>query len=250
VAMGLTGTDVTKEASDMVLADDNFVTIVSALEEGRGIYGNIKKYLAYLLSANIGEILIFVAASLLGLPFPLIATQILWVNLATDGLPALALGVDPRDPYIMQKPPRDPKESPFQGLNVFLIGYPILMAAVVIFVFSWVLNSGEGLIRAQTIVFTMIIIFELFQSFSCRSLEHPLTQIGIFSNRYLILVVAWEIIMLNVILYIPFLNQLFNTVPLNPIDWVLVLIAASTGFTYLEASKWLQSRARITSKIR
>lgn len=244
VAMGLTGTDVTKEAADMVLSDDNFVTIVAAVEEGRGIYGNIKKYLAYLLSANIGEILIFVTASLFGLPFPLIAAQILWINLATDGLPALALGVDPRDPYIMRKPPRNLKESPFQGLRTFLIGYPILMAATVISVFNWMLQSGEGLIKAQAIVFTMIIMFELFQSFSCRSVEHPLTKINIFSNRYLILAVAWEIMMLSIILYIPFFNPLFNTAPLSPIDWFIVLIAAGTGFAYLEISKWLQTRQK------
>jgi Ca2+-transporting ATPase len=242
--MGLTGTDVTKEASDMVLVDDNFATIVAAVEEGRGVYTNIKKYLSYLLSANIGEILIFVVASLLGLPFPLIAAQILWINLATDGLPALALGVDPKDPYLMRKPPRDPKESPFRGLNAYLIGYPIVMAIAVITVFSWFLHSGEGLIRAQAIAFTMIIMFELFQSFSCRSIEYPVTNIDIFSNRYLILAVAWEIMILIVILYVPFFNPLFNTTPLGLIDWLIILLAASAGFTYLEISKWLRIKKK------
>jgi Ca2+-transporting ATPase len=244
VAMGLTGTDVTKEASDMVLVDDNFATIVAAVEEGRGVYTNIKKYLAYLLSANIGEILIFVVASLLGLPFPLIAAQILWINLATDGLPALALGVDPKDPYLMRKHPRDPKESPFRGLNAYLIGYPILMAIAVITVFSWLLHSGEGLIRAQAITFTMIIMFELFQSFSCRSIEYPVTNIDIFSNRYLLLAVAWEIMILIVILYVPFFNPLFNTTPLGLIDWLIILVVASAGFTYLETSKWLRIKKK------
>jgi Ca2+-transporting ATPase len=242
VAMGITGTDVTKEASDMILADDNFATIVTAVKEGRGIYDNIKKYLAYLLSANVGEVIIFLLASLLGLPFPLIAAQILWVNLATDGLPALALGVDPAEPDIMLRPPRDPRESPFQGLRAFLIGYPILMAAWVISVFNWVLQSGQGLVKAQTMAFAIIIMLELFQSFSCRSVRYPIIKINPFSNRYLILAVGWEIIMLNALLYVPFFNPLFNTTPLSPFDWIIILLAASTGFAYLEASKWFQSR--------
>ncbi|MEM2850917.1 MAG: calcium-transporting P-type ATPase, PMR1-type [Candidatus Bathyarchaeia archaeon] len=242
VAMGITGTDVTKEASDIILADDNFATIVTAVKEGRGIYDNIKKFLAYLLSANVGEVIIFLLASLFGLPFPLIAAQILWVNLATDGLPALALGVDPAEPDIMLRPPRDPKESPFQGLRTFLIGYPILMVAWVISVFNWVLQSGQGLVKAQTMAFTIIIMLELFQSFSCRSVRYPIIKINPFSNRYLILAVCWEIIMLNALLYVPFFNPLFNTTPLSPFDWIIILLAASTGFTYLEVSKWFQSR--------
>lgn len=242
VAMGLKGTDVTKEASDMVLADDNFATIAAAVEEGRAIYDNIKKNIAYLLSANIGEILIFVAVLLLGLPFPLTAAQILWINLATDGLPALALGVDPADPHLMRSRPRNPKESLFKGLGAFLIGYPMLMMAGVVLAFSWIVASGEVLIKAQTIAFSMIIMFELFQSFSCRSIEYPVIKIGPFSNKYLILAVGWEILMLSILLYTPFLNTLFNTTPLDLSNWVLVTLAAATGFMYLEMNKWLKTR--------
>lgn len=242
VSMGITGTDVTKEASDMVLADDNFATMVAAVKEGRKIYDNVKKCIAYLLSANIGEVLIFAVAIVLGMPFPLIAAQILWINLVTDGLPALALGADPADPFIMRQLPRDPRESPFHGLRAFLIGYPILMTIWAISVFGWTLQAGLELVKAQTMIFTIIVMTELFQSFSCRSVRYPIVKIGPFANRYLILAVASSVFLQLLVLYVPPFTHFFRTSPLGPLDWAIVLMAATTGFVYLEMSKWWKTR--------
>ena len=171
VAMGITGTDVTKEASDMILADDNFATIVAAVFEGRGIFENIRKYLTYLLSANIGEILIMAAAGLVALPLPLLAKHLLFVNLATDGLPALALGTDPPDPLIMEKPPRNPKESIFKTVHGWLAGIALLLLAVasVAFIYGlvsygWTFGHPVALaeLKARSMVLATIVLFEIF----------------------------------------------------------------------------------------
>jgi len=240
VAMGITGTDVAKEASDIVLTDDNFATIVAAVEEGRGIYDNIKKYLAYLLSCNIGEILImFVAVGLLALPLPLVAVQLLWVNLVTDGLPALALGVDPADPDIMERPPRDPKESVFnRPIKILIIGVSAIILLGVLPLFYWTWKGGT-LVKAQTMAFTTLVMFEMFNVFNCRSEKHSIFKVGPFSNRFLVVAVTTSILMLLMVIYIPFFDVLFDTVPLGLFDWVLVLAISSTVFFAVEIGKKL-----------
>ncbi|HID61515.1 MAG TPA: hypothetical protein EYP49_02035, partial [Anaerolineae bacterium] len=239
VAMGITGTEVTKEASDMVLADDNFVTIVAAIEEGRAIYANVKKYLAYLLSCNVGEILIMFVASLMGLPLPLTAIQILWVNLVTDGLPAIALGVDPPEPDIMLQPPRDPKESVFTAPVKLLIAViSILMTIGIVPVFAAFLPR-EGLVKAQTMAFTMMTMFEMFNAFNCRSERYSIFQVGPFANVWLILAVLSSILLQAAVIYIPFLQSIFSTVALGLNDWLLVIAISSSALIVVELGKQL-----------
>ncbi len=239
VAMGITGTDVTKEASDMTLTDDNFATIVGAIEEGRGIYSNIKKYLIFLLSCNVGEILILGLTGLLGFPLPLIALQILWVNLTTDGLPALALGVDPPDPDLMELPPRDPREGVFtkrvQGyigglaLNIFVGLFPL-------FYWYW---KMEGVAKAQTMVLATLILFEMFNAFNCRSDRYSIFKLGWFSNKWLIWAVLSSLAFMALILYVPYLAHLFHTVPLTFTDWIVAVAISCSVLVFVELYKWI-----------
>ncbi len=236
IAMGISGTEVTKEASDMILTDDNFASIVAAVEEGRGIYDNIKKYLIYLLSANIGEIFVLFIAIMLGWPAPLIAIQLLWVNLVTDGLPAIALGIDPADPDIMKRPPRDPKEGIFKGVKITLIGIAVVMAAGILLVFNMVAHD-EGIIRGQTFAFASIVLFELIFVFSCRSQKHSLFQIGPLRNKWLIYSVLTSLALLFVVIYVPALAPLFDVEPLGTYDWIAVIIVGVSGFICYEVAK-------------
>jgi len=246
ISMGITGTDVSKEASDMILVDDNFASIVAAMQEGRAIYDNIKKYLAYLLSTNIGEILIMFSVSLISfiqssqIPLPLIAVQILWVNLVTDGLPAVALGVDPPDPDLMQRPPRDPNESVFTFRVKRLIAFgAITMAFFTAPIFLSKLVLGERM--ARTIIFTLIVMFEMFNAFNCRSERHSLLKVGFTKNRFLLVAVASSILLQLAVIYIPFLQVIFETAPLGVYDWALVILLSATVILTVEASKRLNA---------
>jgi Ca2+-transporting ATPase len=242
VAMGITGTDVTKEASDMTLTDDNFATIVRAIEEGRGIYNNIKKYLIFLLSCNVGEILILGLTGLLGLPLPLIALQILWVNLTTDGLPALALGVDPPDPDLMERPPRDPKESVFTKKVQWYIGGLALNIFVGLFpLFYWYWKS-EGLVKAQTMVLVTIILFEMFNAFNCRSARYSIFKLGWVSNKWLVWAVLSSVFLMALVLYVPYLAFLFHTVPLSFTDWIIALLISCSALVFVELYKLIWER--------
>ncbi|MFQ5795375.1 MAG: calcium-transporting P-type ATPase, PMR1-type [Candidatus Bipolaricaulia bacterium] len=241
VAMGITGTAVSQEAADMVLSDDNYATLVEAAREGRGIYDNIKKYLAYLLSSNVGEILVMLFAGLLGFPLPLAAIQILWVNLVTDGLPALALGIDPPDPDIMQRAPRSSHASIFTpGVKAIIITMAILMTISTLPIFYWynpTLGTGDAYTKAQTMVFTLLVMFEMFNAFNCRSDRHSILEIGPFKNRYLILAVLSSILLQLLVIYTPSLQSAFRTVPLNLHDWLIVLAVSSTGLLGVEVVK-------------
>lgn len=230
VAMGIAGTDVAKEAADMVLADDNFATIVAAMEEGRAIYDNVKKYLAYLLSSNVGELLIMFVTGLVGLPLPLLAVQILWVNLVTDGLPAIALGVDPPDPDVMRRPPRPPRESVFTPGVLMLIGVVgALASAGVLLAFVWKLRLGAGLAEAQTMAFTTLVMFEMFNAFNARSEKHSIFKVGPFRNRWLILAVVCSVLLQVAVIYSPLLQPIFGATPLGLVDWVAIVLMGSTA---------------------
>lgn len=232
VAMGLTGTDVTKEASAMVLADDNFATIVAAVEEGRGIYDNIRKFIRYLLSCNIGEVLTMFLAALLGLPIPLLPVQILWVNLVTDGLPAMALGIDPNDPNSMRRPPRHPKESVFsRGLIKKIVGRGIQIGLSTLFVFSVVYYSQNDLALARTAAFATLVYCQMFHVFDCRSETYTIFELGFTSNKYLLAAVAFSTSMQLAVMYIPLLSSIFSTVPLSLSEWALVLTVS--GWTLI-----------------
>ncbi|MCM8779255.1 MAG: calcium-translocating P-type ATPase, SERCA-type, partial [Candidatus Omnitrophica bacterium] len=209
VAMGITGTDVTKEVSDMVITDDNFASIVAAVEEGRGIYDNIKKFVHYLLSCNAGEILVMFISSLIGWPVPLLPIHILWVNLVTDGLPALALGVDPVDHNIMKRPPRKTDEAVVTKQRAFLmLGQGAFIAFCSLFAFSFVLFVEKGGIeRARTAAFIVLACSQLFHSFNCRSLNESLFKIGVFTNKKLILATAVSFFLQMAVVYVPFLQK-------------------------------------------
>ncbi|OGO05450.1 MAG: ATPase [Chloroflexi bacterium RBG_13_54_9] len=242
IAMGITGTDVSKEAADMVLTDDNFASIVAAVEEGRGIFDNIKKYLMFLLSCNAGEITIMLIAGLVGLPLPVVAIQLLWINLTTDGFPALALAIDPADPDIMERPPRSPREGVFTpGVLMSIAVIAVMMPATILPVFLWRARTVE-LIEAQTVAFTMITMFEIFRVFSCRSERHSIFKLGFFTNRWLVYAAIASVLMQMAVVYLPPLQSAFNTVALSPMDWALVLPLSLTGFVALELAKIVMSR--------
>jgi Ca2+-transporting ATPase len=252
VAMGITGTDVTKEAADMVLTDDNFASIVAAVEEGRGIFNNIKKYLVYLLSCNLGEILlmaiVILFGPLFGLPagtIPLIAIQLLYVNLATDGLPAIALSVDPPDLDIMKQKPRPRRQTIFTvPVMRYLAGAGIWTALVTLAVFLWSVDSGKDILEAQGVCFLTLILIEFFNAFNCRSLEYSLFKIGPFSNRWLIWAILGTIAITIPIFYIPFLKETFRVHALTSLDWVVAVLSASTIFIGAEIYKLIISRTR------
>jgi len=239
VAMGITGTDVTKEVSDMVVTDDNFASIVAAVEEGRGIYDNIKKFIHYLLSCNTGEILVMFSATLAGLPLPLLPIHILWVNLVTDGLPALALGVDPVDKDIMKKKPRNPNEPVVTKQRALLmIIQGLFIAACSLLAFCLVLFvENEGINRARTAAFIVLSCAQLFHSFNCRSMTKSLFSLGLFSNKSLILANAVSFGLQMAVVYVPFLQVVFKTQPLGIIDWCLVIIISSFPLVAMECVK-------------
>ncbi len=250
VAMGIAGTDVTKEAADMVLTDDNFASIVAAVEEGRGIFSNIKKYLIYLLSCNLGEILLMAVVILFGPIFglpagtlPLIAIQLLYVNLATDGLPAIALSIDPPDPDIMRQKPRPRKQTIFTApVMRYLAGAGIWTALVTLAVFLWAVDSGKDILEAQGVCFLTLILIEFFNAFNCRSIEYSLFKIGPFGNKWLIWAILGTIAMTIPIFYIPFLEKTFGVHALTSLDWVVAILSASTIFILAEIYKLIISR--------
>ena len=241
VAMGITGTDVTKEASDMVLADDNFATIVAAVEEGRRIYDNIKKYLAYLMRCNIAEILVMVVAFILGFPLPLTAAQILWVNLTTDGLPALALGLDPAEPDVMARPPRDPKESVFtRDVKLYLSLIPIAMTGALMFTLAFFMDRGE--LVARSVFFLSMILMELACALNSRSLRKPIWRVGAFKNRFLLASVAVSALMTIPLFYTPILNEAFKVVAIGLDGWLWAIGLSVALFASVEMAKVVAER--------
>ncbi|HEY9283564.1 MAG TPA: HAD-IC family P-type ATPase, partial [Pyrinomonadaceae bacterium] len=242
IAMGITGTDVSKEAAAMTLTDDNFASIVAAVEEGRGIFSNIKKYLMYLLSSNVGEIGLMAGATLMGLPLPLSAVQILYVNLATDGLPALALAVDPPEDDLMRRPPRDPRGGIFTRPVVVLMLTGGLWSAVVnLGLFVWALSSGRGVQEAMTMTFVSLVLIQFFKAYNFRSDRHSVLRRP-FANKWLNIAVVWELILLGLILYVPFLERVFGTFELTLKDWLIIVAAALTVSPVLELAKWAERR--------
>jgi Ca2+-transporting ATPase len=248
VAMGITGTDVAKEASDMVLRDDNFATIVAAVEEGRVIYDNIRKFVKYLLSTNSGELWLMFLAPLLGLPLPLLPIQILWMNLITDGLPALALGVEPPEKDIMKRPPRKTSENIFSdGIGIHIIWVGILMGIICIlttFVYKWIgifnLSSSEGIAYYRTMIFTIVSCLQLGHVMAIRSNKESLFKQGIFSNKYLLFAVVATVMMQIALIYVPFLQKFFKTVSLSITDIIIALILSTGVFWAVELEKFFK----------
>jgi Ca2+-transporting ATPase len=257
--MGIAGTDVSKEAADMVLADDNFASIVAAVEVGRAIFSNIRKFLRYLLSSNLGEVMTMFLGVLLadviglkapeagGVVLPLLATHILWINLVSDGAPALALGVDPVDPSVMNEPPRRRDEGAITGqmwAGIIFVG--LIMAAGTLLVLDWSLPGGliEGsgsLPYAQTMAFTTLLFFSLFTVFNARSDEQS-AFVGIFSNMWLWGAIVLSLVLQVAVIYVPFLQQAFSTVSLSAGDW---LRCAAVGSSVL----WLRELSKVASRV-
>jgi Ca2+-transporting ATPase len=230
ISMGIKGTDVTREASDMILADDNFATIVNAVEEGRGIYDNIRKFIRLLLSTNLDEIMLVAATTLLGLPLPILPIQVLWLNVVSDGLPALALSFDPYDEDIMERKPRPPNEGIFHGMLLFVLAAALVaFLAQVVLIFYWRNTGFVSLARLRTIVFTSTVMFELFFVFNCRSEKHSVFRTNILENKRLVLAVVTSFLLQLVVVYVPFLQAVFRTVALGPSDWLIVMAIAASG---------------------
>ena len=225
VAMGITGTDVAKQTADMILTDDNFASIVSAIEQGRIIYSNIRKFIYFLLACNIGEILIVFGAMLAGLPIPLLPVQLLWLNLVSDGAPALALGMEKGDADIMQQQPRSPREHVINrtmAIGIAVVG--IVDALAILGVFYLALQRyPEHVMMAQTIAFVTLCASELLRAFTARSEYHSVFAIGVFSNRWMVWAVAASFAAVLLVVYVPFLQPFFDTVPLSADDWLLML---------------------------
>jgi Ca2+-transporting ATPase len=242
IAMGITGTDVTKEASAMMLTDDNFASIVAAVEEGRGIFANIKKYLMYLLSSNIGEIGLMAGATLAGLPLPLTAVQLLYVNLATDGLPALALAVDPPESDLMGRKPRNPRTGVFTRPVVTLMCVGGLWSTIVnLGLFVWAIHSGRSVMEAMTMTFVSLVLIQFFKAYNFRSDRLSLLHRP-FANKWLNRAVLWELVLLALVIYMPILQKPFSTFSLSLVDWLIIIGLSLTVSPVLELAKWMVRR--------
>jgi Ca2+-transporting ATPase len=264
VAMGITGTDVSKEAADLVLTDDNFATIVAAVEEGRAVFDNIRKFLRYLLSSNAGEVMtVFFAVVLAGplgladhgiFVLPLLATQILWINLVTDGMPALALGVDPADPDLMSQTPRPRGEgviTPRMRAGIGLVG--VVMAAGTLLIFDAALPGGwiegpGGIEYGRTMAFTTLMLFQVFNAFNARSPVHSAFR-GFFSNHWLWAALSLSVALHTLVIYVPFLQAAFGTVSLSGWDWARSAAVASSVLWVAEVAKFLARPSRGVSEL-
>lgn len=248
VAMGVTGTDVAKEAADMALLDDNFATIVAAVKEGRIIYDNIRKFIKYMLSSNTGEIWVMLLAPFLGMPLPLLPLQILWINLTTDGLPALALGVEPAERHVMDRPPYSPKEKIFsRGLGWNIIWVGILMGLVSLVTGYWYwLHNHPGW---QTIIFTVLTLSQMGNALAIRSERNSLFQIGVLSNLPLLGAVTLTLGLQLTVIYVPLLQQLFQTTALSLGELIICLALSTVVFWCVELEKWLLRRRLLTPRV-
>lgn len=238
VAMGITGTDVAKEAADMILTDDNFASIVAAVEEGRIIYSNIRKFIFYLLSCNIAEILIIFLATLMGLPVPLKPIQLLWVNLLTDALPALALGMEGKEPDIMQKPPRKPEEPIIdKSMQIQIAIQATALTVAVLGTFICGLHYTSEIQAARTYAFATMIFGELLRAYTARSERFSVFKIGFFKNKYMVSSTMLSLLLLIGVIYLPFLRTVFNTISLSYFDWLIIIAFSLIPFTVAELSK-------------
>jgi len=242
IAMGITGTDVSKEAAAMTLLDDNFASIVAAVEEGRGIFENIKKYLMFLLSSNIGEIGLMAGATIAALPLPLTAVQILYVNLATDGLPALALAVDPPEDDLMKRPPRDAHTGVFSRPVVMLMTIGGLWStAVNLAIFMWALQSGRSTAQAMTMTFVSLVLIQFFKAYNFRYDRRSILHRP-FANKWLNIAIFWELGLLVFVVLFPPMHEPFGTYALSLNDWLIAVCASLTISPVLELAKWCERR--------
>jgi P-type Ca2+ transporter type 2C len=242
IAMGITGTDVAKEAADMVLQDDNFATIVAAVEEGRTIYDNIRKFIKFSIAGNLGKILVVILAPFLGMPLPLLPLQILWLNLLTDGLLGLGLSVEPAERNAMQRPPIARESNIFGdgiGRQIFWVGFLIGLVSLVVGYEAWQSNQAHW----QTLVFTTLAFLQIGQALAVRSFRDSVFQIGPWSNKLLLGMVVLVFGLQLAVVYVPFLQDIFTTVPLSTEELALSLGLGTLVFWGIELEKWLIRRA-------
>jgi Ca2+-transporting ATPase len=245
LAMGITGTDVAKDASDMILLDDNFATIVKAVKEGRRIYENIRKFILYILSCNLSEILTLLVAPLLGFAIPLLPIHILWINLVTDGLPGIELVAEPAEKGIMKYPPRPPKENLFAGgfaMRIILSGIVLTLAAI--FIQWWAVGKGYDVITQQTMVFTALCFVQLANALSCRSFHHSLFAKGIFSNKAMWITIIITIILQILLIYVPFLHPVFKTTSLNREAITMIGLVSIISLLCIELLKFISNKIK------
>jgi Ca2+-transporting ATPase len=241
VAMGITGTDVAKEAADMVLQDDNFATIVAAVEEGRVIYANIRKFIRYLLSCNSAEIAVMLAGPLLGMPLPLLPLQILWMNLVTDGLPALALGVEPAEPGVMQRPPNPSSASIFDRAMIRgLLWMGAIMAAASLIVGYLYWQAGNP--AWQTMTFTTLTLSQMAAALTARAERESLLKIGLFTNKAMVRAILLTFLLQLVIIYVPVFQRSLGTVALTLTDLGIAIIVCLVVLMVIEGVKWIEKR--------
>lgn len=243
VAMGITGTDVAKGASDMILTDDNFSTIISAIEEGRNIYNNIKKSILFLLSCNLGELMSIFFAILLGWSSPLRSIHILWINLVTDSLPALSLGIDPKDKSVMNEKPRDPNENILTGSVYFLVLNSLLIGSLTLIAFQiGITMYPDSLMHAQTMAFMVMSICQLIHSLNLRSMNKSIFKVGLFTNKPLISSILVGILLQSIILFTPALRDIFKVYLLNSYDWMWIIILSLMPLLLNEAAKLIKNK--------
>lgn len=242
IAMGIAGTDVAKEASDMILIDDNFATIVKSVKEGRRIYDNVRKIIKYLLSSNSGEVWTIALAPFFGMPIPLLPVHILWINLMTDALPALALSAEPAEGDVMKRPPRPPSESIFaRGLGLYSLWIGLLMAAVTIFTQSWYIRASGS--HWQTMVFNVLCLSQFGNALAVRSERESLFKIGLLSNKPMLGAIFAGLVFQAATIYLPLLNPVFKTKPLSIYELSVTIALSSIVFFAAEAEKWWRRRS-------
>ncbi|MCA1957643.1 MAG: HAD-IC family P-type ATPase, partial [Nitrospira sp.] len=243
VAMGRGGTEVAKEAADMVLTDDNFASIEAAVEEGRCVFDNLTKFIVWTLPTNMGEGFVLLAAIALGTVLPILPVQILWINMTTAVALGLMLAFEPKEPGIMTRPPRDPNQPILTGVLIErVIIVSILLLAGAYGVFLWELDRTDSIMAARTTAVNVFVMVELFYLFNCRSLEHSMFYVGVFSNPWIwVGVIAMTVLQL-LLTYVPVMNRLFHTVPIDGTAWALVLVVALVGYGVVEVETWLRKK--------
>lgn len=243
VAMGITGTEVAKEAADMLLTDDNFSSIEAAVEEGRGVYDNLVKFITWTLPTNLGEGLVILAAVFAGVELPILPVQILWINMTTAVLLGLMLSFEPKEAGIMNRPPLDPGKSLLTGelaVRILLVGVLLLVGSFGLF--EWELHQGRSIAVARTCAVNIFVFGELFYLFNCRSLRHSFFSLGMFSNRWLLAGVGITIVLQIMFTYLPFMNTAFGSQPITLEEWGIIIIASLVVFSIIETEKWLRRR--------
>jgi Ca2+-transporting ATPase len=242
IAMGITGTDVAKEASDMVLADDNFATIVAAVEEGRAIFNRLRGVIFFLISTNLGELITLMLAVLFTGEAPLLPVHLLWINIATDSAGAIPLGFEPKAGDELKQPPRHPEVGLiYRGLLLRILVTATLMGIGTFLLFAWV-RPHRGIAEARTIAFCTMVTYQWFAAFYARSDEVPLLRLGVFRNRHLLAGILIAVIAQLVIIYVPLFESLFSTVPLSPGDWGIILAVSASLFVLEEFRKFVLPR--------